>query len=124
MEPFENYVHRVFFGSLAFVLIPAGILVLAGFGNLARGVVLGGAASLINLILMAYDVRRRTSSTRRHWAAASFGSYIIRMMVITAALVYAAADSGISLVATVPALFCVQIVLLLGGLTGWLEERD
>jgi len=124
VEPFETYVRRVFWGSVALVLIPAGILLFAGLGTYARGVALGGAASLINLILMAHGIRWRTDTSRRHWTAASFGSYSIRMGVIAAALVYAAVNGDISLVATIPALFCVQAVLLFGGLTGWLEGPD
>lgn len=124
MESFEHYVHRVFLGSLALVLVPAGILVLAGFGNLARGVVLGGAASLINLVLMALGIRRHSDTMHRFRAAASMGNYSLRMGILTAALIYAAVNDRVSLLATIPALFSVQAVLLLGGMVGWPEGPD
>lgn len=124
MEPSEYYVHRVFFGSLALALIPAGILILAGLDMYARGVVLGGAASLANLVLMAFEIRRRAGSPRQPWKAASIGSYGLRMGTTAAALVYAAARDDISLLATIPALFIVQTVLLFSGLTGWMEGQD
>jgi hypothetical protein len=124
VEPFEGYVHRVFFGSLALVLIPVGTLILAGLDTCARGVALGGAASLVNLVVMAFGIRRHAGATKRLRVTASAGNYSLRMGTIVAALLYAAANDRISLLATMPALFCVQVVLLLGGLTGWLEGPD
>jgi tetrahydromethanopterin S-methyltransferase subunit C len=124
VETFERYVHRTFLGSLALTLVPAGVLFLAGFGACARGVALGEAASLANLVLMAHDIRRQAGSLRRRRETASIGNQSLRMGIIAAALVYAALKEGISLPATIPALFSVQVVLVLGGLTGWLEEPD
>ena len=121
MESFDDYVRRAFLGALALVLIPAGVLVFIGLDAWARGVALGGAASLVNLLLMVRDIRRQAGSSVHKMVNASVGSYSLRMGFMAAALTYAAVDEGISLWAAIPALFCVQAVLIFGDLTGRLE---
>lgn len=124
MEPCERYVRRVFFGSLVLLVIPAGALFLTGLVAAARGVALGGAASLLNFLLMSKDVRRQKDSSRRPWPAASTGAYSLTMVTIAAALLYAVVNDGVSFLATIPALFCVQAVLILDGLAGWMDGHD
>ena len=124
MESFEAHVRRVFFSTLVLILVPAGFLVLTGLDVLARGVALGGAASLINLVVMVLDIRRREGASRRQRVTVSVGSYGFRMGITAAALVFAAIDDDISLLATIPALFCVQLVFLFDGLIDWLDRSQ
>ena len=124
VESFESYVRRIFLGALALVVIPAGLLILAGCPAWSRGVALGGAASLINLLFMARDVRLKADLLKHQRVTASARYYGLRMGTVAAALLYASVDEGISLWAVIPSLFCVQAVIILDGLTGWLEGTD
>ena len=124
MDVFDCSIRRIFFWSLILFMVPAGILLLAGRDAWARGVILGGAASLLNLLVLAFDIRRSARSPRAVRMTASFGSHGLRMVTVAAVLIYAASDEGISLLASIPPLFCVQAVIFFGVLTGRLEGRE
>ena len=125
MDLCEAYVRRVFFGALILILTLSGILMVVGVSISARGVVLGGAASLVNLLLMANSVKRQvTGSTGRGSTVAPAVNYALRMGVMAAALIYAASDPRVSLWTAIPALFVTQAVLVVGDLTGWTEGPD
>jgi len=98
---------------------------IAGARTWARGLVLGGAASLVNLLLTAGAVRRQV------WGSSGIGSrygvaaaYAIRMTSTAAALVFAAMDDRISFWAVLPGLFAAQFVLIAASLAGWAEEKE
>jgi hypothetical protein len=114
----------VFFGALALILAASGILGAAGLPALSRGVALGGAASLIHLLLMARAAKKQvTGASGRKGITGPSVLYALRMGVTLAALLYAASDARVSLWAVIPALFVTQAVLVLGELTGWTEVR-
>ena len=73
--------------------------------------VLGGATSLVNLVIMAGEVRRQGSNVGRQGVRPPYGSYALRMAVTVAALVYAATSVKIAFGAAVPALFSSQLVM-------------
>lgn len=121
----RTYVRRVFFCSLTLILFLAGASVIAGAPTWARGLVLGGAVSLVNLLLTAGAVRSQV------WGAAGKGSafgamaaYAARMITTVAALVFAALDDRISFWAVLPGLFAAQFVLVAASLAGWTEEKN
>lgn len=120
VDTFDQYVGWIFFGTLSLVLIVAGTSLLLGHKSLARGFVLGGIASLTNLVIMASDVRRRGKAVNGQLVRPSYGRYSLRMIITAAALVYAAVSAKISLWAVIPALFTAQFIMtcleLLGSL--------
>ena len=118
MRAFDRYVHRVFAGTLLLVLLVAAILLLLGQGSWARGAVLGGAASLINLVIMAGDVRRQGPLVGDQGMKPALGRYALRMTVITAALIYSATSDRAAFWAVVPALFTSQLVMTAGEFLG------
>lgn len=119
MTDFDRYVRQIFFISLSLVLLFAGISLLLGHKPWARGAVLGGAASLVNLLIMAGDVRRHGAEVDTRGGRPTFGRYALRMGTIAAVLIYAAINENMALWATIPALFASQVVMtgteLLGG---------
>jgi len=115
---FDQYVHRIFAVTLIFIIIVAGIFLFMGFKPWARGVVLGGAASLISLVIMAGDVRRQGDVTGGQIVRPAYGRYALRMTVIAAVLIYSATSIKIAFWATVPALFVSQFIMTSGELLG------
>jgi hypothetical protein len=118
---FERYVRRIFLGTLSLILVVAGVFLLTGLKVWARGVILGGAASLVGLVIMARDVRRQGAAAAGKVVGPGYGSYALRMSILAAALVYAATSARIALWATIPAIFAAQIVMTLGEV---LESRE
>jgi hypothetical protein len=114
MSDFERYVRSVFTGSLLSILAAAGVLLVMGQRPWARGVVVGGAASLVGLLIMASDVRRQAVDAGRAAGFAVMGRYSLRMAVTAAALVYAAVREDIVLWAAIPAIFTAQLVMTAG----------
>ena len=118
VNSFDRYVRRVFFGTLFLILAAAGIFLLVGHSSWARGVVLGGICSLINLVVMAGDVKRQGGITGGQLVRPAYGRYALRMAVITAALIYSATSAKIAFWAAVPALFASQLIMTGGELLG------
>ena len=118
MIPFDRYVRRVFFGTLSLVLVVAGTFLLLGQKPWARGIVLGGTASLANLVIMASDVRRQGKRVDGQLVRPSYGHYASRMTITAAALIYAAISTKIAFWVVVPALFAAQVIMAGGELVG------
>ena len=123
MISFDGYVRRVFFGTLSLILVIAGIFLLLNHNSWARGVALGGAASLVSLVIMAGDVRKQGNVTGGTVLRPAYGGYALRMMVIAAALVYAALSVKIALWAAIPAVFASQFAMTCGELLGSKEQE-
>lgn len=109
----DAYTRRIFYRTLALVMAVTSIFLLSGFKIWARGVILGGVASLAGLLIMARDVRRQVAVAAGKAARPGYGSYALRMTIVTAALVYAATSGRIALWTTIPAIFAAQIVMTL-----------
>jgi uncharacterized membrane protein len=118
MRSFDQYVHRVFVGTLLVILVVAGIFLLTGHRPGARGTVLGGAASLVNLVIMAGEIRRQGSMAGDQGMRPAYGKYALRMAVITAVLIYSATSVNIAFWATVPTLFASQFIMTAGEFLG------
>ena len=118
MSSFNKYVHRVFVGTLLLILVVAGIFLFVERMPWARGVVLGGAASLVNLVIMAGDVRRQGPMVGDQGMSPAYGRYALRMALIAAVLIYSATSIKIAFWATVPALFTSQFIMTGGELLG------
>jgi len=114
----DAYARRIFYRTLALVLAVTGIFLLVGQKPWAKGIALGGSASMINLLLMVGDVRKQVVITAKRgtWRVAT--RHILRLMVLAAALVFAARSEDIALWAAIPAIFTSQIVLFGGELLG------
>ena len=111
MRSFDQYVQKVFAGTLLLILVFAGIFLLTGHRPWTRGVVLGGTASLVNLVIMARDVRKQGPVVGSQGAHGSYSSYALRMAVTAAVLIYSAVNPKIAFWAVVPALFTSQLVM-------------
>ncbi len=122
MSSFDRYVRRVFFGTLSLILFFAGIFLLVGHKSWARGVVLGGTASLVGLVIMAGDVRRQGDAGGGQALRLAYGRYALRMAVMAAVLIYSATNEKIALWATIPALFASQFAMTCGELLGGKEQ--
>jgi len=123
VSSFNKYVHRVFVGALLLILAVAGIFLFVERMPWARGVVLGGAASLVNLVIMAGDVRRQGPMVGDQGMSPAYGRYALRMAVIAAVLIYSATSIKIAFWATVPALFTSQFIMTGGELLGAREQE-
>jgi len=123
VSSFVNYVRWVFFSTLSLILVIAAIFLFLGHKPWARGVVLGGAASLVSLVIMAGDVRRQGDVTGGQIVRPAYGRYALRMTVIAAVLIYSATSIKIAFWATVPALFASQIIMTGGELLGGKEQE-
>lgn len=125
MDSCETYVRRVFFGALGLILVFSGTLAVAGVPAWARGVALGGSASLVNLLLLAKGAKKQVAlPDDRGGILGPSMIFVLRMGVTAAALLFAASDDRVSLWASIPALFVAQVVLVVGDLTGMTEGRD
>ena len=105
------------------ILAVAGIFLFVERMPWARGVVLGGAASLVNLVIMAGDVRRQGPMVGDQGMSPAYGRYALRMAVIAAVLIYSATSIKIAFWATVPALFTSQFIMTGGELLGAREQE-
>ena len=123
MSSFNKYVHRVFVGTLLLILVVAGIFLFVERMPWARGVALGGAASLVNLVIMAGDVRRQGPMVGDQGMSPAYGRYALRMALIAAVLIYSAISIKIAFWATVPALFTSQFIMTGGELLGEREQE-
>jgi hypothetical protein len=121
----RGYIRLVFFGSLALILVLAAVLMVCGYPARARGLILGGAASLVNLLLTAAAVRGQVwGSSGKGFRFGAAGAYAARMGITAAALIFGALDVRVSFWAVVIGLFAVQMVLVAGTLTGLTERKD
>ena len=123
MSSFNKYVHRVFVGTLLLILVVAGIFLFVERMPWARGVALGGAASLVNLVIMAGDVRRQGPMVGDQGMSPAYGRYALRMALIAAVLIYSAISIKIAFWGTVPALFTSQFIMTGGELLGEREQE-
>ncbi len=114
----DAYTRRIFYRALALVLAVTSILLLAGQKPWAKGVALGGSASIVNLFLMVGEVRKQVAITAKGSAWRAATKHILRLMVLAAALIYAARSEDIALWAAIPAIFTSQIILFGGELLG------
>lgn len=118
MGSFDRYVRRVFFATLSLILFFAGIFLLLGHKPWARGIVLGGTASLANLVIMASDIRRQGKTADGQLVRPSYGHYALRMTITAAVLIYAATSTKIAFWVAAPALFTAQFIMTGGELVG------
>ena len=117
INTFGRYVHRVFTGTLLLILAVAGMFLLTGHKPWSRGVALGGSVSLVNLLIMAKEVRKQGPALGDRGMKPAYGGYALRMAATAAALIYSVTSSQIAFWATVPALFASQIIMTCGELS-------
>ncbi len=123
MTTFDRYVRQIFFITLSLALLFAGISLLLGHKPWAPGAVLGGVASLVNLLVMAGDVRKHGAEVDVRGARPTFWRYALRMATIAAVLIYAVTNENIALWATIPTLFASQFVMTGVELLGSREQE-
>lgn len=123
MDSFERYLRRVFVGTLSLILVVAGIFLFVQQEPWARGIVLGGIASLTNLVIMAGDVRRQGRVAEGQLVRPAYGRYALRMTINAAVLVYSALSVKVVLWAAIPALFASQLIMTCGELLGNKEQE-
>jgi len=104
-----GHVRLVATATLTLTLIVAGLLLIAGHKPWAKGAILGGVTSLVNLLIMAGGIPDQFLAQGARKAAIRFA---LRMLIMAGALVYAGMNDGIALGAAIPALFTAQAVLL------------
>ena len=122
MDRGRGYVRRIFLLSLVLILAFAGASMAAGASTWARGFALGGAASLLNLLLTAGAVRSQVwSAPGKGLRIGAAAAYAARLGTTAGALVFAALDERIFFWAVLPALFAAQLVLVAESLAGRVE---
>ena len=98
---------------------------ITGYPARARGLILGGAASLVNLLLTAGAIRGQVwGSSGKGFRFGAAGAYAARMGITAAALIFSALDARVSFWAVVIGLFAVQAVLVAGTLKELTERKD
>lgn len=118
MDQGRSFVRRVFFRTFALIFAAAGVSLVAGAPGWARGFALGGAASLVNLLLTAGAVRGQVwGPSGKGVKVGAFAAYTARMGITAAALIFAAMDDRVNFWAALPALFASQLVLVAAGIT-------
>jgi hypothetical protein len=114
---YASHVRLVAARTLTLILIVAGLLLIAGYKPWAKGVILGGAASLANLLVIAAGIPDQMLAHSAKGAGKAAIRFGLRMLIMAGALLYAGLDVGISLGAAIPALFIAQAVLIFKELT-------
>ncbi len=104
-----DHVRLVVTRTLTLILVVAGLLLLAGYKPWAKGAILGGIASLVNLLVIAVGIGDQMLGKGARKAAARFA---LRMLITGGALVYAGMNDSIALGAAIPTLFIAQAVLV------------
>jgi len=110
----EGYFRKVFLGILAVTVAAAGLFLLFGLRSWSRGAALGGSASLLNLLLLAGQIRRHAATSGGKSVLSTGALYGLRLAVFGSALIYAARTDSIALWGTIPFLFAAQVVLVAG----------
>ncbi|NOY86702.1 MAG: ATP synthase subunit I [Deltaproteobacteria bacterium] len=121
---FAKFVRKIFFRTLVIILLLSGVFVLMGHRSWARGVALGGAASLVNFLAMAGHIPRHAVKVGPGGQRSAAGRYALRMVIAGAVLFAAASMDRIALWAAIPALFIAQAVLIVGELTGGTDRKN
>lgn len=117
---YAGHVRLVSAGTLTLTVIIAGLLLVAGQKPWAKGIILGGTAGLVNLLIMAGGIPGQLLTSGVWGARKAAGRFALRMLIMAGALVYAGLEDGVSLSAAIPALFFAQAVLIVRELT----DRD
>ena len=88
------------------------LLVLLGYRDLARGLVLGTLFSIVNFVLMGSSIQLRTRSTRALSSIIAFLLVMMRFALLAIPLVVALQYDRFHIVTTIAGLFMVQAVVL------------
>ncbi|MEW5913925.1 MAG: ATP synthase subunit I [Thermodesulfobacteriota bacterium] len=114
----SSFLRRVLVRSLLFTLSGALLLLALGQGSWARGLVLGGLASALNFLIMAW-LLPRTLKPGRGALGGSLVSLVLRLGLMALALALALMyPARVSVFACAAGLFLVQFTLLSDRLLG------
>lgn len=117
--PSNVFVRQVITRALLFALGGALILTLAGQAAWARGLALGGLASVVNFLVMAWLLPRALDPAQRRGQAFTVASVALRFGLMAAALAVALAmPQRVTALATAAGLFTVQFTLMSDRLLG------
>jgi hypothetical protein len=113
------FVRQVITRALLFALGGALVLTLAGQAAWARGLALGGLASAVNFLIMAWLLPRALDPARRRGQAFTVGSVALRFALMAGALAVALSmPQRVAPLAAAAGLFMVQFTLLSDRLLG------
>jgi len=103
------------YGAAAFIMAIAiaVVLLLCGQPAVARGIVLGTIAGIVNFILMGYMLHWRLASNHRKATLLAFGGIALRYTLLALPIVAALKWQKFNLVAVVVGIFMVQLTLLI-----------
>ncbi|TNF45586.1 hypothetical protein EP232_05610 [bacterium] len=109
---YTGHVRLVAARTLTLILIISGLLLVAGHKAWAKGAILGGTASLVNLLIMAGGIPDQLLAPSAKGNRKAAVRFACRMLIMAGALVYAGIDDGVAIGAAIPALFTAQAVLI------------
>jgi len=93
-------------------ILVAIALILAGQKGIGKGLVLGTLFSVFNFILMGETLPMRIGKPKGATYMLSFGSVLIRYVLMAVPLVMAIKMDGINIFSTIAGIFMVQVIIL------------
>jgi len=103
------------YGSRAMVvaIIICLILILAGYKDIGKGLVLGTLFSIINFVLLGHMLYARIEKTGKQAMAFSLGSILFRYGLLSVPLILSIRFEHFHLIGAIVGVFMVQILIIL-----------
>ncbi len=114
------------YGSTAMfiAIVLALAMIMLGYKEMAKGLVLGSLFSVINFVLMGESLQHRFSTTRRSGTLFSFLLIMLRFSLMAIPLIVSIRYDQYHIVATIAGLFTVQAVMLVDVTRRMLRSRQ
>jgi hypothetical protein len=114
------------YGSTAMfiAIVLALILIMLGYKEMAKGLVLGALFSVINFVLMGESLQSRLGRSRRGGTMVSFLLIFLRFGLMAIPLIVSIRYDQYHIVATIAGLFMVQAIILTDAAKQLLRSRQ
>lgn len=98
--------------ALLVAIVIALVLILFGYRDLARGLVLGTLFSIINFVLMGMSIQLRMLKTKRSSTIMALFLVLMRFVLLAIPLIVSIYFENYHVITTIAGLFMVQAVML------------
>ena len=112
MEAIRNTQKKYTSRAMAIGICIALILILVGYRELGKGLMLGTLFSVINFVLIGETLPLSVGKSRKQATAFSLGSILFRYAILAVPLVVAAKMESFHIATTVVGVFMVQLTIL------------